>query len=306
MQEKACIALAVSTNCTKQVHIMLHSVFYNNPDMVFECYIMYFNISDKEKKFYSKIITKAGHRCRFIQFPEINVDKTEYRHVTNETFLRLLIPSVLPIDVKRVLYLDFDIIVNGSLKKLFQYPFGRYSLLAVEANRDQERLQSVKIANKIPYGKKYFNAGVLVMDVEKLRENEHFKKEFVLNFLENRLSEIREDDQGYLNRFLWNQTKIISNKYNYNAAIYYCNGDDIFSRAVSMIRLIKEEKEAEKNAVIIHFRGASKPWDKRYNGQCGKLYCYYAVQAGYCVKIGTYVSQIIAKLNNQMKLLINI
>lgn len=304
MQEKKCIAFAVGAKCTKQVHIMLNSVFMNNLDMFFECYVLFFDLPDREKKFYYRIITQAGHSCRFIQFPRINIAVTEYAHVTSETFLRLLIPAVIPVGIERVLYLDFDIIVNGSLKELFQYPFMGCSLLAVKANRDQRRLRDIKKINGVPNGKKYFNAGVLVMNLEMLRDDEHFKREFVLDYLENHLNEIREDDQGYLNHFLWNKTKIINYKYNYNAAIYYCNGYDLFSRFKSILTLIKEEKKAEREAIIIHFRGASKPWDKKYNGQCSKLYFRYARDAGYYMNIRTHIAHKKAKFLNIVNLIL--
>lgn len=303
MQKTNCIALAVSPGCTKQVHIMMYSVFCNNPNMAFDCYFLYFSIPDKELVFYKKMITKAGHRCIFLKFPKIRVARTEYKHVTNETFLRLLIPSALPKDVKRVLYLDFDIIVNGSLDKLFQDPFRQYSLLAVVANKDQRKLKDVKRTNGVPYGKKYFNAGVLVMNLDKLRKDEHFEKKFVLDYLENHLNDIMEDDQGYLNHFLWNKTRIINHRYNYNAAIYYCDGYDVYSRIQSVIKLMKEEKKAKKEAIIIHYRGASKPWNRKYNGQCSRLYLHYARNAGYSVKKSFYFSQKKAKLINLAVLL---
>ncbi len=305
-RKKNCIAIAIGAKCTKQVHIMLYSLFYNNPDMLFECYILYYTLPSKELEFYKKMVTGAGYACTFIKIPEIHVDKTQYSHVTKETFIRLLIPSSLPTDVERVLYLDFDVIINGSLKELFEYPFKQYSILAVEANRDQRKLENVKRANKVPFWKKYFNAGVLVMDLAKMREDEHFKKDFVLEYLKEHLDELQEDDQGYLNHFLWQKARMIGSRYNYNAAIYYCDGNDIFERIFFMAGMIKAEREAEKKYAIIHFRGKSKPWMKGYNGQCGQLYCHYARKAGYPVTRCFRISQQKAKFINWVKLLIQI
>ena len=308
MQEKEIsnynIALAIGPDCTKQINVILYSVFYNNPHLLFTCYFLYFDLPNEELNFYKRIVAELGYKCVFLQFPQINIDRTEYRHVTNETFLRLLIPSALPKNVKRVLYLDYDVIVNGSLKEVFHYSFGQYSLLAAVANKNQNKLNAVKQANGVPYGKKYFNAGVLVMDLDKLRENESFKKDYVLYFLEHHLKEIKEDDQGYLNHYLWNKTKIINYKYNYNAAIYYLDGHDAFSRIKSATELIKAEKKAEEQAIIIHYRGASKPWDQKYYGQCGKLYSYYARKAGYSIKVSKQITYKMLKFMNIVSLII--
>lgn len=112
--------------------------------MNFRVYFLYFDIPDEEIRFYKRIIRKAGHECSFIKAPPVQVAKRTYSHITNETFLRLLIPAVLPQDVDRALYLDFDIVVNGSLKKIFQYPFGEYSLIASEIGKNQNYWRMTK------------------------------------------------------------------------------------------------------------------------------------------------------------------
>ncbi|MFR4142763.1 MAG: glycosyltransferase [[Clostridium] leptum] len=45
--------------------------------------------------------------------------------MADRTFARILIDSLLPKEVKRVLYLDCDILVLGSLKDLWEMEFKR-------------------------------------------------------------------------------------------------------------------------------------------------------------------------------------
>lgn len=298
------IVLAISANCTRQIHIMLYSIFYNNRGMNFRVYFLYFDIPDEEIRFYKRIIRKAGHECSFIKAPPVQVAKRTYSHITNETFLRLLIPAVLPQDVDRALYLDFDIVVNGSLKKIFQYPFGEYSLIASEIGKNQNYWRMTKKMNEVPYACKYFNAGMLMMNLEKLRKDEHFKRQFIYDYLENHLNEIREDDQGYLNHFLCEKTKVISNIYNYDAGLYAVYGFAKKNRLKGIVEKLKKEKTAEKKAIVIHYCGRRKPWNKNYNGQCARVYREYTRRAGYPIKCGFCFGQNMEKIFNIIQMFI--
>lgn len=306
MKNKNNIALAISANYTQQVHVMLHSIFLNNTNLDFNVYFLYFNLPDEEIDFYKRIVTSAGHDCSFIKFPPIRLEKRTYSHITNETFLRLLIPAALPAEVDRVLYLDFDIIANGSIEKLFSYPFGEYSLIASEIGKYQKYWRMTKRINKVPGFCKYFNAGMLVMNLKKLREDEHFQREFVLDFIENHLNEIIEDDQGYLNHFLCRKTKVIGKKYNYDAGMYAVYGSGRKERYLGVMETLKKEKTAEKMAVLIHYCGRRKPWNRDYNGQCAKLYCEYARKAGYSIKPGFCYRQKAEKVFNIIKMFIKV
>lgn len=304
MKDLNSIVFAISANCTQQVHIMLYSIFYNNPNLDFRVYFLYFDIPDAEIEFYKYIIRTAGHECSFIKFDPIQVKKRTYSHITNETFLRLLIPAALPVEVDRALYLDFDILVNGSIERLFQVPFGEYSLIASEIGENQKYWRMTKRINEVPCSCKYFNAGVLVMNLKNLREDEHFGKEFILDYLENRLDEIWEDDQGYLNHFLWGKTRVIGSKYNYDAGMYAVYGSDKRKRVMGVIKKLKKEKAAWKKAVIIHYCGRRKPWNNNYNGQCAELYRQYAKRTGYNIKHSFCFRQKEEKVLNVIALLI--
>lgn len=89
-------------------------------------------------------------------------------HVSRATFYRLLIPELL--DVPRVVYLDADLIVCGDLRELFAVDLNGAALAAVcDASLDPRAF-----ARNFGFPEldaRYFNAGVLVMDLERLRRD---------------------------------------------------------------------------------------------------------------------------------------
>lgn len=166
-------------------------------------------------------------------------------HTTLVTYYRLLIPQILPKNIEKALYLDGDIIVEQDLKELWDVDISNYVLGAVE---DSEGLES---RDRLSLSNKYFNAGVLLLNLTKLRE---------INLLKDSVSYLKEkriiyQDQDILNGLFNNQYKDLPLKWNVNEDIYRNNkARHTYSDRDSQI--------AKQNPGIIHFTGGSylKPW----------------------------------------------
>lgn len=99
-------------------------------------------------------------------------------------YARIYLVDIIPIHVKRVIYLDSDIIVVDDIAKLWSVDMEEKVVAAPEychANFSQYFTQafwSDQELAKTFEGRKacYFNTGVMVVDVEKWREGEYTKK----------------------------------------------------------------------------------------------------------------------------------
>lgn len=81
-------------------------------------------------------------------------------HLTRSTFLRLLIPDLMP-DDKRVVYMDCDMAVTGDLGALADLDLGDKLIAAVpDPSPDDRELASTGLARG-----DYVNAGLLVMNL---------------------------------------------------------------------------------------------------------------------------------------------
>lgn len=91
-------------------------------------------------------------------FPKIGVTN---QHVTAASYYRLFLSQLLPEDVDKVIYLDGDIIVRGSVRDMWNADVSDVALAAVKDMDERVNLQ--RIDYPVEYG--YFNAGVLLVNL---------------------------------------------------------------------------------------------------------------------------------------------
>ncbi|MEL7006872.1 MAG: glycosyltransferase family 8 protein, partial [Bacteroidota bacterium] len=163
-------------------------------------------------------------------------------HASIANYFRLLIPDLLPKNLEKVVYLDSDIIVLCSLSELWNVNLNERPLAAVEnvGFSDHSRLS-------IPEDRKYFNSGVLVIDVFQWRRKKiHIS---VLNYIRKNPENILFWDQDGLNALLYDEWVELDLRWNVQHNIIL---DDEHKDRFS---------ETLENPFIIHFTGSGlKPW----------------------------------------------
>ena len=168
-------------------------------------------------------------------------------HTTLATYYRLRIPEVLPENLQKALYLDGDIIVEQDLKELWDTDISNYVLGAVEDE------QGTASKNRLGLSKKYFNAGVLLLNLYKLRQINLLKQSLL--YLNN--NRVMFQDQDILNGLFNTQYKDLPLKWNVNRSMYTFNkSKHTYS--------IHDSEIAKQNPGIIHFTGGTylKPWNQ--------------------------------------------
>ena len=120
------------------------------------------------------------------------------------TYCRILLPHLL--NVKRLIYLDCDVLVFRDLAQLFDLELAPGKVLA--ASRDSETLSladdspTIADAINLPREGAYFNCGVMLMNLDALRKQDFF--EHAVEFL-NRKPAYRFWDQSAINFLLYGQ-----------------------------------------------------------------------------------------------------
>ena len=164
------------------------------------------------------------------------------RHISVASYQRLLIPSHLPQDISRVLYLDADIVVEADLTDLFDHPLGGRTIGAVFDASVPIEVPSIP--------QPYFNAGVLVVDRDAWVASNVTDR--ALQYLAGHTCGLRFHDQDVLNAVLKDSWQPLEPRWNVQTAFWECGP----SR-----NLTAEEIEgAFRNPGIIHYTGYSKPW----------------------------------------------
>ncbi|BBD58573.1 glycosyl transferase family 8 [Nostoc sp. HK-01] len=185
------------------------------------------------------------------------------RHLTISCYYRLLITEFLPQEVNKAIYLDSDMVVTGDLEELWNIDIADNYVLAVQDDVQLYISMSTGLRNYQDHGlspdRKYFNSGLLVINLEKWRtENIGLK---VISYLRENI-EYAPDDQDGLNAVMagkwgelhpkWNQMPRV---YNYLSSEDSPYPEDIY-------------QEMLHNPGIIHFTNAPKPWYSGLRTQC--------------------------------------
>lgn len=241
------IAIVTISNDRFAVHLatMLFSLFENKESATsYQIYIIDGNISFHNKGQLNELL-KGYH----VSPVYLNVDESLYvncpawGHVSQEAFYRISIPDLLQ-QIKKALYLDSDMIIKGDLSALWEMgQLKHYCLGAVEDPVDFAGVT-------LPPGYKYFNSGVLLMNLEQWRKKKISSR--VLQFIKDNPSKIMWWDQDALNAILYDQWFPLDYKWNYQ----------VYRMAHLKI-----------DPVIIHYNTHIKPW----NGQTylQEEYFYY-------------------------------
>lgn len=177
---------------------------------------------------------------------ETITDRLENRlrcdYFTPTIFYRLFIPAMFP-EYDKAIYLDSDIVILGDLSELFSIDIHDYLLGACIDYFAGETLENYLNFFVGVDKKEYFNSGILLMNLKKLRElnlDEHF-----LHLYSTYHFECLAPDQDYLNAMCKGKVLILPQKWNTMPH----NNYDI------------TEQENVEGVAILHYFLFFKPWN---------------------------------------------
>jgi len=200
-------------------------------------HLFYSSIASRELEKLKSLV--AGHGSKIALY-EMESSDFEHFRVGNWTsiasYYRILAPRLLPTEINKVLYLDADIIIRRPLNTLWHTDLTDHALAAVKDEMIPKRAEVLGL----PVGTKYFNAGVLLINLRFWREND--VSERVIAFIKDNPEILEFHDQDALNATLVDQWVELSPRWNWQ----YCMGTSM--------------PEAEVEPAIVHFLTTDKPW----------------------------------------------
>lgn len=173
---------------------------------------------------------------------------------------RLFVATLLPNDIKKIIYLDCDVIVNNSIEELWNIDLEGNTIGALMDAFSKYYRMNINLEPEDVM----FNSGVMLIDMEKWKENMIEKK--LLQFIISKNGKIQQGDQGALNAVLSKSTLCLHPKYN-----VITNFSDLsYSEMIAYRQPLKyysEEDIAEalNNPIIIHYTSSffsQRPWEE--------------------------------------------
>lgn len=165
-------------------------------------------------------------------------------HLKVETYIRFWIADLFE-GLGRALYLDPDMIVCGSIAPLWHTDLQGRAIGAVPIPGSTRPAQ-----HAMPPGSLFFSAGLLLFDLEAWRGRDY--RNVCLQYLREHPEKALDGDQDILNLCLINDWLPLPYRWNVISPFYAPRHQLGLSQA--------EIEQVRREARIIHFNGASKPW----------------------------------------------
>lgn len=258
------IAICSDNNYLGKVLILLISIFENNRDEDICIYLLIDGCCAEDKEKIGYIGNMYGKDIRLLEvnesdFPTLPI----YGHLSKSTYYRYLIPLLCKVD--KILYLDVDVLVNGSLRELWNTDISNYAMGVVEDAYSENIIES----NRLGIYTKRFNNGVALMNLKYWRRF-NIAEKCVELLLENK-DIFRFMDQDANNVLLHDKVLFLDFKYNMQRQ-FYGDAQYLFLHKDKISRI----KEVLNNPVIVHFNGPTKPWHRECNHPLKYKYLNYA------------------------------
>lgn len=237
------ICTSSDNNYAPYAGTMFASILLNSKkDESFVFHLLDGGIGPEEKMRIEKL--KTIHDFEIVYYPMNNEEfaNCPLTYLTIATYYRLKIASFLK-NVSKVIYLDCDMIIKQPLSDLWDTDISNYWVAGVQDPISDENMKRMGI----PEGNYYFNAGMLLLNLDKWRKDEIEKKLF--EYLDQHPDKLRFQDQDLLNKVLYSKSLELPLKWN---SQYCVGGFKTFEKA--------EYLESLKNPAIIHYIMSDKPW----------------------------------------------
>lgn len=256
------IAFCTDTNYVMPTGVDMISVCENNKDIhiVFHLVItLDKGVKEKAQKEITPLVDIAKKYNQDVLVYYLNSEDLEgfeckgehAQYLSTTAFARILLPNLLSDEIKKVLYIDCDTVVCGSLLPLWNTelsldcPFG--AVLDAHGNSGLRRVEI-----KTPLTTPYCNSGVLLMNLDCWRREGLAaktmecaqKKQFALL------------DQDVINYLYGDRMQILSVRY--NMQISFAMDSELHWHVDR--QYLDDVRESIKEPVIVHFVHSMKPW----------------------------------------------
>lgn len=253
------ILLSTDNNYIMPSAVMMKSVSINNADTDFTFHILIDGSVDEQHKeqLQNAILNKKHQimfhnidRKLFERFPMVSGVK---HYITLATYYRLLIPSLLPEDIHKVIYLDGDMIVRKSLTELWDTNLDGYAV-GVVTDMEEDKHDYDRLGYDKKFG--YFNAGMLLINLDYWRE--HKLEDVFFKLIAEEPERIILHDQDVLNITLHDQKLNLTKRFNVQSG--FLRKPEYSGLGNRYEEYKNDILEAIKDPTIVHYTDKFKPW----------------------------------------------
>ena len=249
---------------------MLCSLFENNRDIHFHVHLLTHGLQHERISFLNGLCSRYQNELSVYNVDESKLDGVKFREnrpLTKAAYYRVLLPEILSTEIDKILYLDCDIIVLGSVKDLYNIELNGLALAACQDASPYNNLHRIQLG--LDLKGKAFCSGIMVINLEYWKETE--AEEQLLEISKRERGKIYLHDQDALNYVFKGRWYVLPYKWNISP--------------LSIAVLDNSQKgfdhfEYAFDPRVLHFASPAKPWFNVWTPQ-QKYYLKYLNLSGF-------------------------
>jgi UDP-glucose:(glucosyl)LPS alpha-1,3-glucosyltransferase len=257
------VAFGVDTHYFRGMGVAITSILEHNPGVHFVFHVFAFVVSDENRHRLRQIESQYGVAIVIhIIDPAIFAEYAKFPSFSQYSaaiFTRLLIPGALKDTAIKFLYLDADVLCLGSIADLLSIDLTD-DIVAVVHDNGEETVTN-QCARLRLQEKRYFNSGVLYINVDRWISNDITVK--TMHTVLERGEKFMFPDQDALNIVLNKRARFIDGKWNFQYNLDNC------------LKAGNMRMGSLGDAVLTHFTGRIKPWHDWSPHEAKSLFLHY-------------------------------
>lgn len=248
MSEEVVIAFGFDDGYAPHAAATIASIVANAPDARLHFLVIHDGIPAARRRLLESVAGQARFTWLEVETASLPdyVERAYTKHINRATLFRLQLDRLAPDDIRRVLYLDIDLVVLGDVREIWKTDLAGRPIGAVyDPQVSVEEFAQTYQLERGTIG--YFNAGVLLIELDRVRAEGGFQS--AVEFLTTASPKLA--DQDALNWRFWERWRPIDLRWNVQAptTISARRGNATPDWAV-----------AAGSPAIVHYTGGDKPW----------------------------------------------
>lgn len=243
------VSYAINERYVDYCLVSMFSLMENNIGCEVNFHILTDSICNNSKLKLQGWVSKYNCRIHFYEIPDIWIDGLALNCWSKYAWYRLFLPQLLPTAISKILYLDTDTIITGSITELFELNLSSYSIAGCKDI--MSFYDGIFKRLGYPHQNGYVCSGVLLFNLEFFRKNYLSNK--IFDFARTYPDKINFPDQDAINYVCHSSTLHLPLKYDILAP-FLSNKDFFHKHQDEVIDMLEDPR-------IIHYAGCN-PWKK--------------------------------------------
>lgn len=257
------VMYAYDENYAEIAAVSILSLIESNQNQKIHFFLIQDNVSEESMAKIGNMILSHKMEVTFLEKPDIrNLLGVELKTLrwSDSAYSRLFLKELFggKTTIEKLLYIDCDTLIVGSMQELWETDISDYlgaACLECMSNMHKRIIGAKKTDN-------YINTGMLLLNVRKWIEEDI--QTIAVNFIRKYKGKTEYVDQGVINGTVSNRFKLVSPKYNLTALAYDFTYEEMqIYRKPQFGYSKKEWEEAKADPRVVHFTTSFlslRPW----------------------------------------------